>query len=205
MNKQSKYIMNGCALIIIGLFLFNLASSVLSNKFVPLANVKFVIGILAISLPLYFHKTILKRLSNVSMTLYFLFIFFTLYLGETYGFYYKWEHFDSLLHLYSGGLIALISYEILSPYFNKEKISQWLLLLTTSTLSMTIGVFWEFYEYIFDGLMDLNMQRYMGLAGRDVLYDTIKDMACNLIGITIVIVFIMIRNKKNKEKELIEL
>ena len=161
-------------------------------------SIKFVIGILLIIIPLYFRSSLLKRLSNTSISLYFLFIFFTLYLGESYGFYYKWDHFDSMLHIYSGGLLTLVSYEILLPAYTKSKVSERLLLLTSTTVSMTLGVFWEFYEYIFDGLMNLNMQRYLGLSERDVLFDTIKDMACNMLGISIVAIIIAIKFRKKR-------
>ena len=198
MKSTSKTIMYSSAILIVALFGINLINSLLYSKFVPLSNIKFVIGILLIIVPLVFRSSLLKRLSNTSITLYFLFIFFTLYLGETYGFYYKWDHFDSMLHIYSGGLLTLVSYEILLPVYSKSKVSERLLLLTSTTVSMTLGVFWEFYEYIFDGLMNLNMQRYLGLSERDVLFDTIKDMACNMFGISIVAIIIAINFRKKR-------
>ncbi|QIK58016.1 DUF2238 domain-containing protein [Erysipelothrix sp. HDW6A] len=198
MKSTSKTIMYSSAILIVALFGINLINSLLYSKFVPLSNIKFVIGILLIIVPLVFRSSLLKRLSNTSITLYFLFIFFTLYLGETYGFYYKWDHFDSMLHIYSGGLLTLVSYEILLPVYSKSKVSERLLLLTSTTVSMTLGVFWEFYEYIFDGLMNLNMQRYLGLSERDVLFDTIKDMACNMLGISIVAIIIAINFRKKR-------
>ncbi len=198
MKSTSKSIMYSSATFIVALFGINLINSLLYSKFVPLSNIKFVIGILLIIVPLVFRSSLLKRLSNTTITLYFLFIFFTLYLGETYGFYHKWDHFDSMLHIYSGGLLTLVSYELLLPAYTKSKVSERLLLLTSATVSMTLGVFWEFYEYIFDGLMNLNMQRYLGLSERDVLFDTIKDMACNMLGISIVAIIIAINFRKKR-------
>ena len=198
MKSTSKTVMYSSATLIVALFGINLINSLLYSKFVPLSNIKFMIGILLIIVPLVFRSSLLKRLSNTSITLYFLFIFFTLYLGETYGFYYKWDHFDSMLHIYSGGLLTLVSYELLLPAYTKSKVSERLLLLTSTTVSMTLGVFWEFYEYIFDGLMNLNMQRYLGLSERDVLFDTIKDMACNMLGISIVAIIIAINFRKKR-------
>ena len=51
----------------------------------------------------------------------------------------------------------------------------------------TIGVLWEFYEFTFDGLLSMNMQRYMAaggvlLRGRAALMDTMGDLFMDFFG-----------------------
>jgi uncharacterized membrane protein YjdF len=53
--------------------------------------------------------------------------------------------------------------------------------------SMTLGVFWEFYEYFVDGMLGLNMQRFLqedgtALIGREALCDTMQDLITDAIG-----------------------
>ena len=48
-------------------------------------------------------------------------------------------------------------------------------------------VLWEFYEFTFDGLLGMNMQRYMAaggelLRGRAALMDTMGDLLMDFLG-----------------------
>ena len=52
---------------------------------------------------------------------------------------------------------------------------------------MTLGVFWEIYEFTFDGILRLNMQKFMlengtQLIGRAALLDTMKDLIVDCLG-----------------------
>ncbi len=47
--------------------------------------------------------------------------------------------------------------------------------------ALAAGAIWEIYEYIFDGLLSLNMQKHtlkngIALVGREALSDTMKDI-----------------------------
>lgn len=53
--------------------------------------------------------------------------------------------------------------------------------------AITIGVFWEIYEYSFDGLLGLNMQKFMledgiNLVGRMALKDTMENFIIDALG-----------------------
>ena len=57
--------------------------------------------------------------------------------------------------------------------------------------AVTIGVFWEIYEFTFDGVLQLNMQKFMlengdKLVGRSALADTMKDLIVDCLGAFIV-------------------
>ena len=53
--------------------------------------------------------------------------------------------------------------------------------------AVSVGVLWEIYEYAFDGLLGLNMQKFMLadgtlLVGREALDDTMKDIIIDVFG-----------------------
>ena len=53
--------------------------------------------------------------------------------------------------------------------------------------AVTLGVFWEFFEFTFDGLLGLNMQKFRTydrviLVGREALMDTMRDLQVDAIG-----------------------
>ena len=57
--------------------------------------------------------------------------------------------------------------------------------------AITMGVFWEFYEYSFDGLLGLNMQKFAledgtQLVGRLALADTMTDLFVDALGAGII-------------------
>ena len=66
-----------------------------------------------------------------------------------------------------------------------------------------MGVLWEIYEFSFDGLLGLNMQKFAlengaNLVGRMALRDTMKDLIVDSVGAFIVslIGYISIKYKK---------
>ena len=57
--------------------------------------------------------------------------------------------------------------------------------------AVTLGVFWEVYEFTFDGILGINMQKFMledgtQLIGRAALFDTMKDLIVDMVGAFIV-------------------
>lgn len=82
----------------------------------------------------------------------------------------------------------------LSPFF---------VALFSFCFAVTIGVFWEIYEFSFDGILGLNMQKFAlengsRLLGRAALMDTMKDLIVDSLGAFIMSVlgYISIKFKK---------
>ena len=82
----------------------------------------------------------------------------------------------------------------LSPFF---------VCLFAFCFAITIGVAWEIYEFSFDGLLHLNMQKFMTeegveLVGRAALSDTMSDLIVDAIGAFIISVlgYISLKYKK---------
>lgn len=53
--------------------------------------------------------------------------------------------------------------------------------------ALSIGTIWEIYEYVFDGILGLNMQKFMTvdgtlLIGHAALADTMKDIIIDAMG-----------------------
>ena len=69
--------------------------------------------------------------------------------------------------------------------------------------AVTLGVVWEIYEFTFDGVLGLNMQKFAlesgeALIGRAALVDTMKDLIVDALGAFImsIIGYISLKYKK---------
>lgn len=117
-----------------------------------------------------------------------LFIFSAQVLGEIHGFYEKIFWWDSMLHLISGvvlGLVGFLFVYLLNENGNKNvNLSPVFVVIVAFCVAMTLGVFWEFFEYGADRIFGFNMQKYR-LPGQDGLVDTMNDLIIDAIGATI--------------------
>jgi hypothetical protein len=71
------------------------------------------------------------------------------------------------------------------------------------SFALAIGALWEVYEFSFDGLLGLNMQKFAFadgtlMQGRDALADTMKDLIVDALGAlgTSIMGYISIKFKK---------
>lgn len=120
-----------------------------------------------------------------------LFIYAGVFLGGVQNFYLRFWWWDSLLHLFSGFAIGLIAFGIMYVLYQTEKIKTSLVFIAVIifSLSMTIGVVWEIFEFGIDSTFDKNMQRSRDLCPevddcdtRLGVIDTMKDFILNAIG-----------------------
>ncbi|MDD6467833.1 MAG: hypothetical protein PUF50_06590 [Erysipelotrichaceae bacterium] len=165
------------------------------------------LGIIAMLLPAQFEKRWHLHFPSTMIFLYVLFLYCAIYLGEVRSFYYKIENWDTILHTFSGGMIATIGFSVICLLNNSQKIpvdlSPAFVALFAFCFALTIGVFWEIYEYTFDGILGLNMQKFMledhtQLIGRMALEDTMMDLVVDSLGaaVTSLIGFISLKYKK---------
>lgn len=111
---------------------------------------------------LYSHKF------NYIPTIYYygamMFGFLAYVLGEVYDFYERFPWWDNLLHFSSGVLIGFVVIVIVDYYQTKFYIRKNLwhdavfTILIASAASISIAVFWEFFEYSWDFYFGGNMQ-----------------------------------------------
>ena len=67
------------------------------------------------------------------------------------------------------------------------KLSPFFVSLFAFCFALSVGVFWEFYEFSFDKLLELNMQKFMledgtMLVSREALADTMMDLVVDAVG-----------------------
>jgi len=92
-----------------------------------------------------------------------LFIFSAEILGEINEFYIHFENWDLILHTTNGFIMAGIGYSLVE-LLNKNKniqvtLSPIYVSVVAICFSMTIGVFWEFFEYGVDKCLNMDMQK----------------------------------------------
>ena len=92
-----------------------------------------------------------------------IFIFSSEILGEINQFYIHFENWDLILHTTNGFIMAGIGYslvELLNINENiKVNLSPIYVAIVAISFSMTIGVFWEFFEYGMDKYLHKDMQK----------------------------------------------
>ena len=150
-----------------------------------------LLGIVAIFIPNIISKS--KRISipGSMYILYLVFLYAAIFLGEVRDFYYKVPHWDTILHTFSGAGIGALGFSVVNLLNKQEKLDINLTPLFVSIFAfcfaVTIGVFWEIYEFSFDGILGLNMQKFAlsngsNLVGRKALMDTMKDLIVDSVG-----------------------
>lgn len=131
-----------------------------------------------------------------------LFIFAAQVLGEIGDFYEKISWWDTMLHTISGVVLGLVGF--LFVYLLNEKgnlnvnLSPKFVILFAFCFALTMGVFWEFFEFGADRLLGYNMQKFR-LPGQDGLVDTMEDLIVDAIGAIIACVVGSLYIKKKKD------
>lgn len=160
-------------------------------------------GLLLSLLPLGSERLFHFRFPLVLKLIYEVFILCSVLLGTGMQFY-NIPYWDKFLHLFSASMLAGLGIAIfcaLTPKARLKTTSPLLIALFAFTFGTTIGVFWEFYEFTFDGLLGLNMQRYMAggvaLAGRAALMDTMGDLFADVFGALCLALLAYFQSKKD--------
>ena len=90
-----------------------------------------------------------------------LFVFLGVFLGETCGFYYKYSFWDNILHTTSGLGIAMLGFVIINYVLRHHDFPYKITIISAVAvlISLSIGMLWEIYEFSFDHILGLNMQK----------------------------------------------
>lgn len=122
-----------------------------------------VLTLFLLIVPSFIQMTFKIELPATLEIIILLFIFAAEILGEINDFYYKFENWDTILHTLNGFLAAAIGFSLVDLLNNSGKIKFMLSPLFTAIVafcfSMTIGVFWEFFEYTMDVFFGMNTQK----------------------------------------------
>lgn len=131
-----------------------------------------------------------------------LFIFAAQVLGEVGDFYNKIPWWDTMLHTTSGVILGLVGF--LFVYLLNEKgdanvnLSPVFVVIVAFCFALTMGVFWEFFEYGADRLLGYNMQKFR-MPGQDGLVDTMNDLIVDAVGALVACIGGWIYMKKEKD------
>ncbi len=104
-----------------------------------------------------------------------LFVFSAEILGEINEFYIHFRDWDLILHTTNGFIMAGIGYSLvenLNRSSDKVSLSPLYIAIASLCFSMTIGVFWEFFEYSADKFLGKDMQK-------DTIVEEIKSVTLN--------------------------
>ena len=160
-----------------------------------------------ISIIMTFYPSILKKKLRVYLPsslqiIITLFIFAAEFLGEFYEFYYKIPWWDNMLHCISGSVLGIIGfmfvYFLNKTHIKRTKLSPFFIALFAFCFSITIGVFWEFFEFSVDRLLGFNMQKFR-MPGEDGLVYTMIDLFVDTLGAFVVSAIGYIYMKRNKK------
>lgn len=166
-----------------------------------------LLGIVALFIPKMLSKKSKLKIPNMMYIIYVVFLYAAIFLGEVRDFYYRVPHWDTILHTFSGAGIGALGFSVVSLLNKNENVkfnlSPFFVSLFAFCFAVTIGAFWEIYEFSFDGILGLNMQKFalengVNLVGRLALKDTMKDLIVDALGAFVmsVIGFVSLKYKK---------
>ena len=150
-----------------------------------------LLGIVAFFMPnIITRKTKIVIPSNMYIV-YVVFLCAAIFLGEIGNFFYRIPHWDTILHICSGAMLGALGFSFVNILNKNEKVHVELapifVALFALGFAITLGVLWEIYEFTFDGLLGVNMQKFAledgtQLVGRAALADTMEDLIVDSIG-----------------------
>lgn len=179
-NFWTSIMMSGIAVLSVALYLLLGNTGVIQmHKTWYLFIIGFTVTIwVPVLLELIF-KLNVGKLANIS---YQSFLILSIIVGSLWGVYSKISFYDTLVHILSGVLIAIIAYSLYKNSGKNNKLSLiWLFVLIFS-VSMMSGGLWEIWEFLTDIILDGNSQCVNGLVGRDAVMDTMVDLLCDFGG-----------------------
>ena len=151
-----------------------------------------VLAAIALHLPPFSERLLRFRLPRGLSLLYTLFLWSSVFLGEALGFYYRFAHWDDLLHLVSGGMLCCLGFLVSERTSGGASLPPLFRAAFAFFFALSFGTLWEVYEYICDGALGINMQKFadgsaiseglIPLVGREALKDTMEDLTVDTLG-----------------------
>jgi len=169
--------------------------------------VECILGALVINVPSVLARRLKFELPIILYSLYIIFLYCAVFLGEVGSFYYLVPFWDTILHAFSSLMLGFFGLMFISILNRNERIvmhlSPFFVVLFAFCFAVAFNTVWEIYEFTVDSIMDLNMQKYITadgtlLAGRAALADTMKDIIVDVAGalVAAVVGYFSIKNEK---------
>lgn len=154
------------------------------------------VGLLLMLVPFIFKRNYNIFIPIEIEMIYLCFIFLSIILGEIGDYYYKFWWWDLMLHTLSGILLGLTGFFILFMLISTKKLrsATSISMFFVFCFAVTLGVFWEIFEFLMDTIFGLNMQK-------SGLLDTMSDLIADSFGAMISSVFgyLYLKFKKNNK------
>ena len=171
-----------------------------------------LLGLIVMSLPTVITHKLRLMVPNAMCILYYVFLYCAIFLGEIFSFYYLIPRWDLYLHAMSGAMLGALGF-ILVDWLNKDEhvklsMSPFFVSLFAFSFALAVGGLWEIYEFAFDSLLGLNMQKFRledgsVLIGREALRDTMWDIIIDAIAAASVAILGFFTSLKRKKEALI--
>ena len=157
-----------------------------------------ILGLIVMFLPTALEHKWNIDIPNSMYVMYFLFLYGAIYLGEVRNFYFLIPYWDTILHGFSAMMLGAFGFLLVSILNGSKNTSVQLspafVGLFAFCFALSVGALWEIYEYLLDGLLSMNMQKFRlengtELIGRKALMDTMGDFITDACGALIVSVW----------------
>lgn len=165
------------------------------------------LGLFAINIPTILEKRLRFELPGLLYGMYIIFLYCAIFLGEVTSFYYLVPGWDIITHFFSSIMIGFFGLMVVTILNRDEhvaiRLSPFFVALFAFSFAVMIGALWEAVEYIIDGALGVNMQKFITsdgavLAGRAALSDTMEDILVDMLGALIASIAGFFAIKRNK-------
>lgn len=177
-----------------------------------LSLVQCMLGLVVMFLPSFFQRKFSIEVPNYMRSMYFIFLYCAIYLGEVRDFFYVVPHWDIYLHTFSGAMLGALGFSLVS-ILNEEKtvpmqLSPGFVAFFAFCFALACGAVWEIYEFVMDGALGMNMQKFateqgVQFVGHEAIRDTMEDLMVDAGGALIVCIagLLFLRSKRRKKRE----
>ncbi|MGN0747464.1 MAG: hypothetical protein ACI4ML_12370 [Aristaeellaceae bacterium] len=149
-----------------------------------------ILGLVVMALPSMVNRRWSVPIPRRIYIIYYIFLYCAIFLGEVFDFYYILPHWDIILHGFSGMMLSALGF-ILVDLLNRNaevrvSLSPFFESMFAFCFALALGAIWEIYEFSFDALLGLNMQKALledgtALIGREALADTMEDLIVDAV------------------------
>ncbi len=141
-----------------------------------------LLAIVLLFLPLYLRLIFKIQFPRTATSLFYLFLFLSIYLGNFIDLFNKFWWWDLLVHFSSGLLLGFLAMFFVNHLAKKGANSPIYVFLFVFCFSVALAGIWEIYEFMVDVILDMDMQHAGELVGQSALFDTMFDLISSTLG-----------------------
>lgn len=125
-------------------------------------------------------------------------LFLHAFFGEWLDFYAKYWLWDKFLHLYGGGVAAILAFVTVYAFHYTRKVRLTLPLIGffTVTFTLAVGAMWEMFEFTADSLFGTTMQKGLN----DTMIDLLNDLLGGIIAAGLGMVYVKYSKPVNRKR-----